>query len=57
MPYWSTIDFCEQNGGQAIQSKTSRVSIKERMRKENAIYGGEMSASHYFSDFTYCAAA
>ncbi len=51
---WNTIDICAQNGGQAIQSKTGHAFIKERMRKENAIYGGEMSAHHYFRDFAYC---
>ena len=35
-------------------SKTGHAFIKERMRKENAIYGGEMSAHHYFRDFAYC---
>lgn len=51
---WNTIDICEANGGQAVQSKTGHAFIKERMRKENAIYGGEMSAHHYFRDFAYC---
>lgn len=51
---WNTIDICQQNGGQAIQSKTGHAFIKERMRKENAIYGGEMSTHHYFRDFAYC---
>src|SRR5690554_3579969 len=51
---WNTIDICQQNGGHAIQSKTGHAFIKERMRKENAIYGGEMSAHHYFRDFAYC---
>lgn len=51
---WNTIDICQQYGGQAIQSKTGHAFIKERMRKENAIYGGEMSAHHYFRDFAYC---
>lgn len=51
---WNTIDICQQNGGQAIQSKRGHAFIKERMRKENAIYGGEMSAHHYFRDFAYC---
>lgn len=51
---WNTIDICQQNGGQAIQSKTGHAFIKERMRKEKAIYGGEMSAHHYFRDFAYC---
>ncbi|WP_303046028.1 phosphomannomutase CpsG [Thalassotalea sp. PP2-459] len=51
---WNTIDIVEQSGGQAIQSKTGHAFIKERMREEDAIYGGEMSAHHYFRDFAYC---
>ncbi|MCY4044651.1 MAG: phosphomannomutase [Cellvibrionales bacterium] len=51
---WNTIDIVEQAGGKAIQSKTGHAFIKERMRQENAIYGGEMSAHHYFRDFAYC---
>jgi len=51
---WNTINIVEQAGGQAIQSKTGHAFIKERMRKEDAIYGGEMSAHHYFRDFFYC---
>lgn len=51
---WNTIDIVEQNNGQAIQCKTGHAFIKERMRKEDAIYGGEMSAHHYFRDFAYC---
>jgi phosphomannomutase len=35
-------------------SKTGHAFIKERMRQENAVYGGEMSAHHYFRDFAYC---
>lgn len=51
---WNTIDICAQYAGQAIQSKTGRAFIKERMRKENTIYGGAMSTHHYFRDFAYC---
>ncbi|GAA0823802.1 colanic acid biosynthesis phosphomannomutase CpsG [Colwellia asteriadis] len=51
---WNTIDIVEQSGGQAIQSKTGHAFIKERMRSEDAVYGGEMSAHHYFRDFFYC---
>ena len=51
---WNTIDIVERNGGKAIQSKTGHAFIKERMRKEDAVYGGEMSAHHYFKDFSYC---
>lgn len=51
---WNTIDIVEGAGGVAVQSKTGHAFIKERMRAENAIYGGEMSAHHYFRDFAYC---
>lgn len=51
---WNTIDIVENNGGIAVQSKTGHAFIKERMRIEDAIYGGEMSAHHYFRDFAYC---
>ncbi|MCW8452233.1 phosphohexomutase domain-containing protein [Legionella quinlivanii] len=51
---WNTIDVVSNAGGLAIQSKTGHAFIKERMRQENAIYGGEMSAHHYFRNFAYC---
>ena len=51
---WNTIDIVEQAGGVPLQSKTGHAFIKERMRAENALYGGEMSAHHYFRDFSYC---
>lgn len=51
---WNTQDLCEQTGGVAVQSKTGHAFIKERMRIEDAVYGGEMSAHHYFRDFAYC---
>ncbi len=51
---WNTIDIVEQAGGQTVMSKTGHAFIKERMRAEDAIYGGEMSAHHYFRDFAYC---
>lgn len=51
---WNTIEQVQQAGGIPIQSKTGHAFIKERMRKEDAIYGGEMSAHHYFKDFFYC---
>jgi phosphomannomutase len=51
---WNTIDIVKSLGGEPVQSKTGHAFIKERMRKENAIYGGEMSAHHYFRDFAYC---
>ena len=51
---WNTRDIVARNGGRAVQSKTGHAFIKERMRAEDAIYGGEMSAHHYFRDFFYC---
>ncbi|MDD5267269.1 MAG: phosphomannomutase [Methylococcales bacterium] len=51
---WNTIDIVESNSGIAVQSKTGHAFIKERMRLEDAVYGGEMSAHHYFRDFSYC---
>ncbi len=51
---WNTMEIAESMGGEAIQCKTGHAFIKERMRSEDAIYGGEMSAHHYFRDFFYC---
>ncbi|MFB5188430.1 phosphomannomutase CpsG [Yersinia intermedia] len=51
---WNTIDLVTRVGGIPIMSKTGHAFIKERMRKEDAVYGGEMSAHHYFRDFNYC---
>jgi len=51
---WNTIDIVNQSGGEAVLCKTGHAFIKERMRAENAVYGGEMSAHHYFRDFFYC---
>lgn len=51
---WNTVELVEQAGGVAIESKTGHAFIKARMREEDAIYGGEMSAHHYFRDFAYC---
>jgi phosphomannomutase/phosphomannomutase/phosphoglucomutase len=51
---WNTIDIVNNMSGIAVQSKTGHAFIKERMRLEDAVYGGEMSAHHYFRDFSYC---
>ncbi|WP_077046206.1 phosphomannomutase [Pseudomonas sp. KK4] len=51
---WNTIDQVRLAGGVSVQCKTGHAFIKERMRLEDAIYGGEMSAHHYFRDFAYC---
>jgi phosphomannomutase len=51
---WNTIELIEANNGEAVQSKSGHAFIKETMREVNGIYGGEMSAHHYFRDFGYC---
>lgn len=51
---WNTEDIVRAGGGIPVQSKTGHAFIKERMRREDAVYGGEMSAHHYFRDFAYC---
>ncbi|MGK8186618.1 phosphomannomutase CpsG [Serratia marcescens] len=51
---WNTIDVVSASGGVPVMSKTGHAFIKERMRKEDAVYGGEMSAHHYFREFSYC---
>ncbi|HTN35016.1 MAG TPA: phosphomannomutase [Marinobacter sp.] len=51
---WNTLDLVKAAGGEAIESKTGHAFIKQRMRDEDAVYGGEMSAHHYFRDFAYC---
>jgi len=51
---WNTEKIVNDNNGQPIMSKTGHAFIKERMRLEDAVYGGEMSAHHYFKDFAYC---
>ncbi|MBL6699200.1 MAG: phosphomannomutase [Luminiphilus sp.] len=51
---WNTQDIARAGGGEAVLSKTGHAFIKERMREVDAVYGGEMSAHHYFRDFAYC---
>jgi len=50
---WSTLDIVAAHGGQAVQSKSGHAFIKQTMREADAVYGGEMSAHHYFRDFSY----
>lgn len=51
---WNTLDIVRKGGGTPVMSKTGHAFIKQAMRNEDAIYGGEMSAHHYFRDFAYC---
>ena len=51
---WNTLDVVGKCGGHAVVSKTGHAFVKATMRTRDAIYGGEMSAHHYFRDFSYC---
>jgi phosphomannomutase len=51
---WNTIEIVTAAGGNAVQSKSGHSFVKEAMRQHDALYGGEMSAHHYFRDFFYC---
>lgn len=51
---WNTLDRASRAGGTPVMSRTGHAFMKARMREENAIYGGEMSAHHYFRDFGWC---
>ena len=51
---WNTVEVVGKYGGKAVKSKTGHAFVKAAMRKNDAIYGGEMSAHHYFRDFAYC---
>ncbi|MDI9635000.1 phosphomannomutase CpsG [Kamptonema cortianum] len=51
---WNTLEIVEKAGGNAVICKSGHAFIKEKMRAENAVYGGEMSAHHYFRDHWYC---
>lgn len=51
---WNTLDVVKRAGGIAVQSRSGHAFIKDMMRSADAVYGGEMSAHHYFRDFAYC---
>jgi phosphomannomutase len=51
---WNTVELVEAAGGIPVQTRTGHALIKERMWQEQAVYGGEMSAHHYFRDFGCC---
>jgi phosphomannomutase len=50
---WNTVEIVEKFGGEAVVSKSGHAFIKQKMREVNSIYGGEMSAHHYFRDNAY----
>ena len=51
---WNTEQVIKDAGGTAVLSRTGHAFIKECMRENNAVYGGEISGHHYFRDFHYC---
>ena len=51
---WNTIEKVQAHGGKAVVCKCGHSFIKDKMREQDAVYGGEMSAHHYFRDFFYC---
>lgn len=51
---WNTVELVEKAGGTPLMCKSGHAFIKAKMRAEDAVYGGEMSAHHYFKDFSYC---
>jgi len=51
---WNTIDLVRRHGGEPVLCKSGHAFIKQKMREVDGIYGGEMSAHHYFRTFSYC---
>jgi phosphomannomutase len=51
---WAVRDTVERSGGRSVLAPTGHVFLKSAMRREDAVYGGEMSAHHYFRDFMAC---
>lgn len=51
---WNTIDIVREAGGEPVLCKSGHAFMKQKMREADALYGGEMSAHHYFRDFGYC---
>ena len=51
---WNTVEIVAQAGGRPVQCKSGHAFMKDAMRREDAAYGGEMSAHHFFREFSYC---
>lgn len=51
---WNTQDVVARAGGRAMMARTGHAFVKQAMRDHGAVYGGEMSAHHYFRDFVHC---
>ena len=52
--HWNTLDIIKKGNGVPVMSRTGHVFFKDTMRRHNAVYGGEISAHHYFRDFAHC---
>ena len=51
---WNTLDIVHAHGGKPVLCRSGHAFIKQKMREVDAVYGGEMSAHHYFRSFSYC---
>ncbi len=51
---WNTEEILRRDGGVPVRCKSGHAFMKECMRQNGVLYGGEMSAHHYFRDFSYC---
>lgn len=51
---WNSAEVVAAAGGIPVAAVSGHALMKARLREEDAVYGGEMSAHHYFKDFFYC---
>lgn len=51
---WAVQDAVRRGGGRSVLAPTGHIFLKAAMRREGAVYGGEMSAHHYFRGFMAC---
>ncbi len=51
---WNTQEIVTRLGGTPVMARTGHAYLKQALRDTGAIYGGEMSAHHYFRDFACC---
>ena len=49
---WAVPEAIEAAGGVPLVSRVGHAFIKQRMRDEGAVFGGEVSAHYYFRDFS-----
>jgi phosphomannomutase len=48
---WAVPETIERAGGIPLVNRVGHAFIKQRMRKEDAVFGGEVSGHYYFRDF------